>query len=144
MKYFLISIGVLIGSEVAATELLFFSGQNRDKFLGCLTCSEYDSNSVCNGYGPYGNEYSASGMWNEYAGFGNEYLPDSPWNEYSSSNSVPVLVDSEGKFYGYFTINEYRADAVKFSANLKQWFNSADGNLEKVRLRLCKEFSKIG
>lgn len=144
MKSFLILISSLIGSEVAATELLFFGGKNREKFLGCLTCSEYDSKSVCNGYGPYGNEYSSSGMWNEYAGFGNEYLPDSPWNEYSSSKAVPVLVDREGNFYGYFTINEHRADAVKFSADLKQWFDAADGDLEKVRLRLCSAFDKSG
>lgn len=139
-----IAMGVLLGAQVQSAELMLFGGAGHDVFLGCLTCSEYDSNSVCNGYGSYGNEYGTSGVWNEYSGFGNEYSPESPWNEYSSSKSVPVVVDRDGKFYGYFTINEFRTDSVAFSAEMKQWFDRSDGDLEQVRIKLCEFFGKSG
>ena len=119
-------------------ELLIFGGSGHDEFLGCLNCSEYSSDSICNGYGTYGNEYSSSGMFNEYAGFGNEYSSSSPWNEYSFSNSVPVVVDRAGNFFGYLTINEYRSDGVDFSGELKAIYEAADGDLEVVRTGLCE------
>lgn len=134
----------LVANSSAESELLFFGGAGHDEYLGCLTCSEYSSESICNGYGTYGNEYSSNGMFNEYAGFGNEYSPNSPWNEYSTSNSVPVLVDRDGNFYGYFTINDYRSNAVNFSSDLKKMFELADGDLEKVRVMLCKAFGYSG
>ncbi len=83
-------------------------------------------------------------MWNEFSGFGNEFSSDSPWNEYSSSNSIPVLVDRDGNFHGYFTINEYRSDAVEFASEMSDWYDEFDGNLEKVRIRLCNAFGKSG
>ena len=128
----------------AESELLIFGGEGHDEFLGCLTCNEYSSDSICNGYSTYGNEYSSSGIFNEYAGFGNEYSSQSPWNEYSSSNDVPVLVDRDGNFYGYFTINTYRHNAVDFSDKLKLMFESADGDLEKVRVMLCNSLGYNG
>jgi hypothetical protein len=77
-------------------------------------------------------------MWNEFSSpYGNEYSSSSPWNEYSSSNSVPVLVDRQGNFYGYFTINQYRSDAVEFAGQLNQIFRRNDGDVEKVRKTLC-------
>lgn len=125
-----------------AQDLLLFGGGSENTFLGCFNCSKFDSDSVCNDYGKFGNKYATSGLWNEYAGFGNKYSSYSPWNEYSSSKSVPVLVDRDGKFYGYFTINVYRSDAINFSKDMKEWYESFDGDLEKVRVQLCKIFEK--
>jgi hypothetical protein len=120
-----------------ANDLLLFGGSNHDEFLGCLVCNEYSAESVCNEYGKYGNEYG-SNMWNEYSSpYGNEYSSSSPWNEYSSSNSVPVLVDRQGNFYGFFTINEYRSNAVDFAGQLKKIYKMHDGDVEKVRKTLC-------
>ena len=120
-----------------ANDLLLFGGSNRDEFLGCLVCNEYSAESACNEYGKYGNEYG-SNMWNEYSSpYGNEYSSSSPWNEYSSSNSVPVLVDRQGNFYGFFTINEYRSNAVDFAGQLKKIYKMHDGDVEKVRKTLC-------
>ncbi len=122
----------------AQGDLLIFGGPGHDQFLGCLICNEFSSQSICNGFGPYGNEFSSKGMFNEFAGFGNEFSSSSPWNEFSSSTSVPVVVDRDGNFYGYFTINDMRSDAVEFASNLKKIYEYADGNLEKVRMMLCK------
>ena len=139
MKILILLSFMVFAANVNASEkdLLIFGGSEHDQFLGCLTCSEYSGDSICNEYGSYGNEYSSTGMFNEYAGFGNEYSSKSPWNEYSSSNTVPVVVDRGGKFFGYFTINEYRSDAFDHARILKKLFDAADGDLENVREAYC-------
>lgn len=139
-----IFLTLLLSFNLFAKELLIYGGDGHDQFLGCLTCSEYSSDSICNGYGTYGNEFSSDGIWNEFSGFGNEYSSESPWNEFSSSNSVPVVVDREGIFYGYFTINEYRSNAVDFASDMKEWFDFYDGDLEKIRVTLCKSLRENG
>jgi hypothetical protein len=48
-----------------------------------------------------------------------------------------VLVNREGTFFGYFTINKYRSDAVPFAASLKEIFEAAQGDLEVVRNLIC-------
>lgn len=124
-------------ASFAQGELLIFGGSGHDQFLGCLACNEFSSKSICNDFGPYGNEFSTQGMWNGFSGFGNEFSSSSPWNEFSTSNSVPVVVDESGNFYGYFTINDMRSDAVSFSGTLAKMYQYADGDLEKVRKMLC-------
>ena len=133
---------LFLSFSLHAKEFQIYGGNGRDVFLGCIGCSKYSSDSVCNGYGTYGNEYSSQGMFNEYAGFGNEYSSKSPWNEYSSSNDVPVLVDKQGNFYGYFTINEYRSNSVDFAGEMNKWFEEHDGDIGKVRRELCSFFGQ--
>jgi len=139
-------VGLLFASTsvFAREELLIFGRPEHDQFLGCLVCNEARSESICNGFGPYGNEFSSEGMFNEFSGFGNEFSSSSPWNEFSTSKSVPVLVDRDGNFYGYFTINDMRADAVAFSSELKQIYEAANGDLETVRKTLCSSLGYSG
>ena len=94
VKFHAILLGLILFAESAlAKELLLYGGSNHDEFLGCLVCNEYSSESVCNGYGQYGNEYG-SNMWNEYSSpYGNEYSPSSPWNEYSVMKSIETEND---------------------------------------------------
>jgi hypothetical protein len=138
MKINIISMSFIFVAQTAlAQDLLLFGGSNHDEFLGCLVCNEYSSESVCNGYGQYGNEYG-SNMWNEFSSpYGNEFSASSPWNEFSSSNSVPVLVDRGGNMLGYFTINEFRYNAVDFAKQLKNIYEMHDGDVEEVRKTLC-------
>ena len=130
---------VPIGGLAIAQELLLFGGRGHDEFLGCLNCSRYDSGSICNEYGK-GSKYDSKSIFNEYGTFGSKYSSSSPWNKYSSGNSVPVLVDRGGSFYGYFTINKYRGDAVNFASDLGALFDDAGGDLEVVRRALCQAF----
>jgi len=123
-----------------AAELLLFGDGDHKTFLGCLNCSEYSSESICNEYGRVGSEYSSLSIFHGYAKFGSEYSSSSPWNEYSSSNSVPIVVDERGRIYGFFTINEYRSDAVDFAETLKDIYKYSNGDLELVRDKLCNFF----
>ena len=97
-------------------KLMLFGGQNNKTYLGCLSCSEYSSDSILNEYGNYGSEYSDKSIWNEYGNFGSEYSQYSPWNSYAMH--PPVIVDEQGNFYGYFTINKYHAQRTTIPAIL--------------------------
>ena len=141
LKLGLATLLAILASPVFA-DILLFGGKNNKDFLGCYDCSKYESSSICNEYGIHGSQYSSSFIWNDYETYGNRYSLSSPWNEYSSSNDVPVLVDKEGNFYGYFTINEYRLYAVDFAGEMYKWFKKHDGNIEKVRRELCSFFGQ--
>ena len=106
-------------------------------FIGCLDCGKYSSDSICNKYGSYGSKYNSDSIFNKYGKYGSKYNSSSPWNKYSSSNDVPKAVDSSGNFYGYFTINKYRSDAINFSRDLANIYDNADGDLEDVQEILC-------
>ena len=86
-------------------KLMIFGGMNNESYLGCLSCSEYATDSILNEYGTYGSKYSINSIWNAYGNFGSKYSQYSPWNLYATN--PPVIVDSDGNFYGYFTINKY-------------------------------------
>jgi hypothetical protein len=92
--------------------LYIFGGENHDVYLGKLNANDYDSESIWNEYGKYGNSYNSNSIWNEYGRYGNEYSQYSPFNEYASY--PPVIVDMDGNFYGYFTINEYKNNRAEF------------------------------
>ena len=89
--------------------LYIYGGEDHDVFLGKLNASKYDSKSIWNEYGTYGSEYN---IWNEYGTYGSEYSSYSPFNSYASY--PPVIVDEEGNFYGYFTVNKYKSKRANF------------------------------
>jgi hypothetical protein len=110
--FLFILMAIPLWTNILAQELLLFGGENHKQFLGCLNCGSYDSNSIWNEYGTYGSSYSQNSIWNEYGTYGSEYSSYSPWNEYA--NNPPVVVDHEGNFYGYLTINAYHDKRAEF------------------------------
>lgn len=96
--------------------LHIYGGQNHDEYLGCLNCNSYDTNSIWNEYGTYGNSYNIKSIWNEYGIYGSEYSSFSPWNEYGAI--PPVIVDKNGEFYGYLTVNETQIKSAQFGLAL--------------------------
>lgn len=101
----LLSLLFLSINAFAAPAYLLFGGDNHDKFLGCLNCNQFDPNSIWNEFGTYGSEFSSDSIWDEFGTYGSEFSSYSPWDEFS--NSGPVIVDSQGNYYGKFTINEF-------------------------------------
>ena len=102
--------------SVNAQALHLMGGSDGADYMGCLNCDSYDSNSIWNEYGTYGNSYNPKSIWNEYGTYGNEYNSYSPWNAYSSN--PPGIYDSDGGFYGYLTVNEYIRDRADFDLAL--------------------------
>mgnify|MGYP000032600307 FL=1 len=135
MRFLFVTITLFFMSiHVSAQHLYIYGGDDHNIYLGCLTSSPYDSNSIWNEYGSYGNEYNPKSIWNEYGTYGSEYGSYSPWNEYASN--PPVIVDKKGNFYGYFTVNEYKSERAEFKlvlliykyhelmkGNLQKWYN---------------------
>lgn len=87
----------------APPELVVFSG---DTFLGCLNCSQYDSRSILNANGA-GSKYSSDSVTNAYSEYGSKYSDRSACNPYASA--PPAVVDRQGNFYGYLTVNAYKS-----------------------------------
>jgi len=83
--------------------VLLFGGRNNDVFLGCLTCDDYASDSATNPYGDFGSTSSSTSIFNNYSDYGSAFSQYSACNRYASN--PPVVVDSNGGFHGYMTLN---------------------------------------
>ena len=103
---------ILFTSYMTAQTLHLYGGKNNENYLGCLNCNNYDSDSVWNEYGTYCSSYNLKSIWNQYGTHGSDYSSYSPWNTYASD--PPVVVDKDGGFYGYFTVNEYKSKRATF------------------------------
>ena len=95
-------------------DFFLFGGPDNATYVGCLTCNEFDAESVCNQFGTYGSQYAASSIWNQYGTYGSQYSSSSPWNQYSMSG--PVIIGPDNLFYGYFTTNKLQSNRTTIPA----------------------------
>lgn len=111
----LIAFALLMCSTMAYSQkaLYLYGGSGHDVYLGCLNCDAYSLKSVWNENGTFGSQYSHTSIWNSYCIYGSEYSSYSPFNSYASY--PPVIVDADGNFYGYFTVNESHNKRADFS-----------------------------
>lgn len=86
--------------QLSASDLYLVGDDGELK--GCVSCNQYRGESIWNGFSRYGNQFNGESIWNEFGTYGNEYASKSPWNRYGQGMKI---VDSNGNFYGYFTIN---------------------------------------
>lgn len=93
-----------------------YGGQNHNVYLGCLNCSDLNTNSVWNTLGTYGSNLNSISIWNDLGTYGSNLSNYSPWNDLASY--PPVVVDKEGKFYGYLTTNELTSNRAEFELAL--------------------------
>ena len=112
----LIAFVELLRTSVAArsADLLLYGGRSHDEFIGCISCNKFDSGSVCNKFGDQGSKFSDKSIWNKFADYGSKFSDVSPWNKFASY--PPVIVDRDGKFYGYFTANKFSTDRTTIPA----------------------------
>lgn len=78
-------------------------------FLGKLSLSPYDSESISNKYGIYGSIYAAYSIWNKYGMYGSPY---SVWNPYNAYTTTPPVIYLRGRKYGYLSKNKYLLNCV--------------------------------
>ncbi len=118
-------------------ELLLFGGSGHEDFLGCLTCGEIETRSVWNPVGHYGSYSSSKSVWNAFSQYGDESNPLSPWNEFSES--APAVTDRDGRFYGYFSVNEGHPERtqVEFLVLILDNDEWVRDNLDKVRAAMA-------
>lgn len=114
---------------LVSAEILLFTDDN--EFRGCLDCSRYDTDSVCNRYGAYGSRYQSDSIWNRY-GAGSRYDADSPWNRYGTGLK---MVDRSGGFYGYLSMS---SNGVREYRNvLRELYDNYNGDLNEIRDVFC-------
>lgn len=106
----LASAGAQPALGLVRSKLMIFGGPDHDTYLGCLSCSQYDTDSVHNRYGNYGSRYASESIFNRYGDFGSRYSDYSACNPYASE--PPVIVDEDGGFYGRLTLNRYHPQAT--------------------------------
>ena len=104
-------IGLFFSLHSYSQTLQVFGGQKHTVYLGCLNCSNLETESVWNVQGNYGNSQQSKSIWNDKGIYGSLHSNYSPWNKLAKY--PPVLKDNNGEFYGYLSTNEvngYRAD----------------------------------
>lgn len=107
------------------------SGDGNELYLCCITCSEYNSNSIWNQYGTYGSKYSNLSIWNKHGTYGSKFTSYSPWNTFSLT--PPYVVDDNGDYYGEFTSNKFNTYRTQI-----KWFLEILDNYDYI----TKNFDK--
>ncbi len=98
--------------ERALYPLFLYSADGKD-YLGKLVTSEYAADGIWNKYSKYGNSYNTISIWNTYGKYGSSYSNASAFNKYATN--PPVIIDSAGKFVGYLTSNQYKANSYSIN-----------------------------
>lgn len=76
---------------------------NDGQFLGRITKSRFDSDSLVNAFGAYGSRFSSTSIFNQFGEYGSQFSSLSPFNRFSST---PPKILKDGKVVGYLTVNE--------------------------------------
>jgi len=87
------------------------------KYLGKVSKNMYDSESITNQYGAYGNPYNGDSLFNEFGKYGNPYSALSPFNEFSRT---PPYFIKGGKTLAYLTANQFISPRVE-PQQFKTW-----------------------
>jgi hypothetical protein len=137
MKKLLASLIIFFGlTSFGQKALHIYGGKDHDIYLGCLNCDNYNTNSIWNSYGTYGSIYNSKSIWNTYGDYGSAYSNTSPFNKYATD--PPVIVDKDGGFYGYLTLNEYKDKRADFQLVLIIY-----KNYDSIREDVSKWYEKI-
>lgn len=102
--FLLLLFTLIIFKANAQSKLSLYGGKNHNVFLGCINCSEEDSDSIWNIYSDYGSTHSAKSVWNEIGIYGSKKSNYSPFN--SKAKYPPEIIDNKGQSHGYSTINK--------------------------------------
>ena len=86
-------------------------------FFSCVFCTELDTNSINNEFGPYGTRFSSTSIRNEFSQYGGRFSTNSACNRFAS-NPPRVFNQSKTVYYGELTLNEFRSDAI---SDLVDW-----------------------
>lgn len=77
--------------------------KGHEEYLGCLSCTSNEDNSVFNPQGRFGDLTSRRSIWNRQGPYGDPTSPFSPWNP--RAIAPPLLTDEYNRHHGYFTTN---------------------------------------
>lgn len=78
-------------------------------FLGSLNPNKYDTNSIFNRYGEYGNKFSSMSIFNKFSKYGGEFSLNSPFNAQSLN---PPSIISGGNKLAFLTVNKMLTPSI--------------------------------
>ena len=110
-KLFFLVLIIVSSTGLYSQALMLYGGTSHDVFLGYLNTNKFDSDSIWNQFGDYGSKFKTDSIWNQFGTYGSKFSSESPWNQFASS--PPVIVDSDGNFYGYMTASRTNAKRTK-------------------------------
>ena len=123
--YFYITAVDINGNESARSEIVsvtpkpayqmkaplkLFSDDDKNVYLGKLTSSKYDSESVFNEYGTYGSKYGSNSIWNEFGTYGSKFSVYSAFNDLTPK--PPMIIDGNNNVVGRLTTNTFIAGGI--------------------------------
>lgn len=94
---------------------------NDGQFLGKLTFNKFDSESILNSFGEYGNRFSSKSIYNRFGNYGNRFSSLSPFNNFTNT---PPKIYIKGSFWGYLTKNRLAGQNTVDPENLIEWLKS--------------------
>lgn len=117
-----VSPGAGRSSPGAATKIMIFGGRGHDTYLGCLSCSEYSSESVFNQYGTFGSSFNGDSIFNRFGPYGSSHSQYSVCSIYASD--PPVVVDQDGNYYGRLTVTVNHPKGTFGDSDVVVWLRS--------------------
>lgn len=121
-------------SRAQEAELLLHDGETGRTFAGCLNCSRFNSESVCNRYGDFGSRFSDTSIWSRFGQFGGRFETNSPWSRYGEGLRV---TDSEGNYYGRFSRSSLEQSRLPIVQSLLEAWELFDGDRMEIRDWFC-------
>lgn len=73
-------------------------------FLGNVNSNAFDSNSLANSFGTYGNRFNPLSIWNSFGLYGSTFGLYSPWN---TMTTTPPIIYQDGVAIMYVTANSF-------------------------------------
>ncbi len=78
-------------------------------YLGKISSNTFDSESIKNEFGKYGNEFNSNSIRNKFGKYGKEFSDLSPFNKFTTT---PPRIIKNGEVIGYLTKNKSFENAV--------------------------------
>lgn len=95
------------------------------QYLGTVTCSEYETDSIFNRYGSYGSKFSTTSIWNKFGTYGGKFGSNSPFNKYSLS---PPELTQAYSLQAYLSVSASHYPAVHPADLVNYCFDDGSGS----------------
>lgn len=90
----------------AQEEYHLYGGEGHATYYGCLNCESHRDSTIWNYYSPYGYPLGTQSIWNDKLPIADVESPYSFRNPTAADpRCLPIVVDSQVRFVGYFTAN---------------------------------------
>lgn len=90
---------------------------NDGQYLGKLCLNIFDTESILNVYGLYGNQFSTVSINNKYSMYGSQFSSLSPYNPYTTT---PPIIYLRGRRYGFLSVNPFLKSSVN-PGQINEW-----------------------